>query len=67
MTLHTAIKARDRQVNSNKKDCPQCGAFLIAPDWSEYEERSARHAWSCDACGCEFETVVVFPAAQQAA
>jgi len=44
--------------------CPQCSTDLIAPDWSEHHsERSVRHSWSCEPCGYQFETLVVFPAA----
>jgi len=64
MTLHTESTARKNVVASNKNTCPQCTAWLLAPDWSEYfSERCVRHTWSCDACGYEFETAVFFPAA----
>ena len=44
--------------------CPQCRAWLLAPDWSEYvSEQRVRHAWSCDECSYEFETTVFFAAA----
>jgi rubredoxin len=46
--------------------CPQCSAHLLAPDWSEYvSERCVRHTWSCDACGYEFETTVLFPSGRE--
>ena len=45
-------------------ECAQCGDRIFAPQWSEYlDERRARHLWACDACGYEFETLVVFPPA----
>lgn len=44
--------------------CAQCGKMLFAPEWSEYiNERHVRHLWMCSACGYDFETRVVFPAA----
>ena len=65
MTLHTESTARKNFVAYNKNTCPQCNAWLLAPDWSEYlSERCVRHTWSCDACGYEFETAVFFPAAE---
>lgn len=76
MTLHTdkskaasAIPAADRAAKErlatcNKNQCPQCGDWLLAPEWSEYlSERCVRHTWSCDACGYAFESDVFFAAA----
>jgi rubredoxin len=51
----------------SKNHCPQCGEWLLAPDWSEYfNDRCVRHTWSCQSCGYEFETSVFF-APQEAA
>jgi ribosomal protein L37AE/L43A len=37
--------------------CAQCGAALIAPIWAAHlNDRHARNLWSCEACGCQFET-----------
>ena len=67
MTLH-AEAARMRLVTYKRNSCAQCGAWLLAPEWSEHvSERSVRHAWSCDACSYRFETTVFFPAPQRAA
>lgn len=42
--------------------CTQCGAALIAPIWAEHlSDRHVRNLWSCEACGCRFETSVYFP------
>jgi ribosomal protein S27AE len=42
--------ARTRTYDKNA--CPQCDAWLLAPDWSEHiNERSVRHNWSCTDCG----------------
>ena len=42
--------------------CAQCGATLIAPDWSVYQsEHRVRHTWSCETCGYQFESTVYFP------
>jgi hypothetical protein len=50
-----------------KLPCAQCDARLIAPVWSEYvSETHVRHLWSCDDCGYDFETLVVFPADERA-
>jgi transcription elongation factor Elf1 len=44
-------------------ECAQCGAQLLAPDWSEYvQERRLRHLWSCEPCGYSFETTISFAA-----
>jgi ribosomal protein L37AE/L43A len=43
--------------------CPNCGAYLIAPTWSEWaNDRCIRNVWSCNACGHEFETSAYLPA-----
>jgi len=65
MRLHANASAdRARLVEVNKNTCPQCGEWLLAPVWSEYQsERCVRHAWACDACGYDFETAVYFAAA----
>lgn len=55
--------ARSRLVTYEKNTCPQCSAWLLAPDWSEHlSERRVRHTWSCETCGYGFETTVFFPA-----
>ena len=42
--------------------CAQCGALIIAPEWSEYlSERRVRHSWSCEVCGYQFESTIYFP------
>jgi C4-type Zn-finger protein len=64
MTLQTDSSARLRLAAYGKNHCPQCSGWLLAPTWSEYlNDRCVRHTWSCEACGYEFETAVVFPAA----
>jgi hypothetical protein len=61
MTLHVETAERARRVTYNKNTCPQCSGLLLAPEWSEHlSERCVRHAWSCEACGYEFETAVFF-------
>jgi len=36
--------------------CAQCGADIIAPEWSEHlSDNRVRNVWSCDACGYQFE------------
>jgi len=41
--------------------CPNCNAYKIAATWSErVSDRCIRNVWSCDVCGCEFETSAVF-------
>jgi hypothetical protein len=63
MPLQTELSPRTGLVSYNKNNCPQCSAWLLAPDWSEYlSERCVRHTWSCEACGYEFETAVFFTA-----
>jgi len=37
--------------------CPNCGAYIYAATWSErVSEVRIRNVWSCDGCGCEYET-----------
>jgi hypothetical protein len=69
MTLHINTHPdRSHMFTVNRNNCPQCGAWLLAPDWSEYlSERCVRHTWSCDACNYEFETAVYFAPQAQAA
>jgi len=39
--------------------CAQCGAVLIAPQWSEHlPDHRIRNVWSCEACGYQFEHTV---------
>jgi transcription elongation factor Elf1 len=58
-TVRTSRLAIDR-----KNNCPQCGEWLLAPDWSEYlNDRCVRHTWSCETCDYQFETAVYFAAA----
>lgn len=43
-------------------ECAQCGARILAPDWSEYlNDRRVRHLWVCTACDYQFETTARFP------
>jgi ribosomal protein L37AE/L43A len=52
-----------RLTTYDKNKCPQCNAWLLAPEWSEYlHERCVRHTWSCEKCGYQFETSVFFAA-----
>jgi len=68
MTLRTEPATRTLLTTYSKNICPQCSAWLLAPDWSEHlNERCVRHIWSCDACGYEFETAVFFPALERVA
>jgi hypothetical protein len=68
MALHAEAVVRTRLVTYSKNNCAQCGGWLLAPNWSEFlSERCVRHTWSCDACGYEFETAVIFPAPERVA
>ena len=43
--------------------CAQCGADIIAAQWSEHvSEHCIRNVWSCDACGYQFEDTVYLSA-----
>jgi hypothetical protein len=45
------------------RPCTQCGADIIAPEWSEYQSTGCvRNVWSCEACGHGFEDSVDFSA-----
>jgi hypothetical protein len=68
MALQAETTVATRLVTYDKNTCQQCQAWLLAPDWSEFlNERCVRHAWSCESCGYDFETVVFFPVPQAAA
>ena len=68
MTLHSNTAERARLITHAKNICPQCSAWLLAPDWSEHlNDRCVRHTWSCNSCGYAFETSVYFPALEQTA
>ncbi len=46
--------------------CAQCGADIIAPEWSEHlSETRVRHVWSCEACGYQFEDTVYLAAMRE--
>jgi ribosomal protein L37AE/L43A len=48
--------------------CAQCGATIVAPEWSEYQsEHRVRHTRSCETCGYQFESTVYLPASEVAA
>jgi transcription elongation factor Elf1 len=67
MSLHTQTARRASLVTYKKNNCPQCGEWLLAPDWSEYlDTRCVRHTWSCEACDYQFETAVFFAEAAAA-
>ena len=49
------------------KQCAQCGANLIAAEWSEHlSDHCVRNVWSCDACGYQFEDTVYLSAREAA-
>jgi hypothetical protein len=61
MSLYTEITARSHLATDSKNSCPRCSEWMLAPTRSEYlSEHGARNVWSCEACGCEFETTVLF-------
>jgi ribosomal protein L37AE/L43A len=42
--------------------CPNCSSYAVAATWSErVSERCVRGVWSCEVCGCEFETSAYLP------
>ena len=64
MLVHTAIATQAHFEPYGKISCPKCSDCQLAPTRSEYlDEGRVRHAWSCEACGYEFETTVFFAAA----
>jgi len=49
-------------------ECPQCGADVIAPEWSEHvSAHCVRNTRSCDTCDFQFEEVVCLSAPDLAA
>lgn len=64
MTLPVETATQTRLTTYRRNPCPQCSEALLAPEWSEFVgDRCVRHSWACEACGYQFETSVVFPAA----
>ena len=54
-----------KRISGNQ--CAQCGAVLIAPEWSEhFPDHRIRNVWSCQACGYEFEDTVYWSARELA-
>jgi hypothetical protein len=50
-------------LTSFGRPCAQCGADIIAPEWSEYQSTGCvRHVWTCEACGYDFEDSINFSA-----
>ena len=48
-------------------ECTQCGADLVAPEWSEHlSDHCVRNLWSCEACGYRFEDTVYLSARESA-
>ena len=48
-------------------ECAQCGADMIAPEWSEHlSEHCARNVWACEACGYRYEDTVYLSARELA-
>jgi len=57
------VLSNDRSVFG--MNCPGCGDLLIAPEWSEYQDkRHILNLWSCANCGCQFESEALLPAAK---
>jgi hypothetical protein len=51
---------------TSRNQCAQCGAVLIAAEWSEhFPDNRIRHVWSCEAWGCEFEDTVYWAARER--
>jgi DNA-directed RNA polymerase subunit RPC12/RpoP len=41
------------------RKCAQCGADVIAPEWSEHlSDKRVRNVWLCEDCGYQFEDTV---------
>ena len=48
-------------------ECPQCGADIVAPEWSEHvSAHCVRNVWACEGCGYRFEGTVHLSARQTA-
>jgi C4-type Zn-finger protein len=47
--------------------CAQCGAAVIAPEWSEHISAGClRNVWRCDTCGYRYEDTIYLPVRDQA-
>jgi ribosomal protein L37AE/L43A len=56
------VLGADSPIGTPLHLCPNCSGYIIAAIWSErVSERCIRNVWSCDACGCEFETSAYLP------
>jgi ribosomal protein L37AE/L43A len=62
--MAVAGEREGRRVNRvSVSKCAQCGADMIAPEWSEHvSDRRVRNFWSCEVCGYRFEDTVYFSA-----
>ena len=60
--------ANSRLVTYDKNICPQCSAWLLAPDWSEhFNERCVATTGHATLAAMDFETTVVFPEVRKTA
>jgi hypothetical protein len=58
MELQTENPQNHRQPRNH---CAQCGETIFLPEWSEYlDQHHVLYLWQCEACGYNFETLVVF-------
>ena len=47
--------------------CAQCGAAIVAPEWSEcLSDHRVRNVWSCEVCSYQIEDTVYLPAREVA-
>ena len=52
-----------QEGNYGWTSCPKCGEAMIAPESSKYLGRGkVGHAWECDKCDHQFETLIRFGA-----
>ena len=58
MALHALAPPRSRFMMFRSSICPLCSGHLFAAERAaQVNKRNEQHAWSCDVCGYEFETV----------
>ncbi len=53
------VDCRLKICRGNCRECTQCGADIIAPEWAEHlSDHRVRNVWSCEACEYQFEDTV---------
>lgn len=63
MKLNTTARHVAYQHNElpHHNPCAQCGTPIAQPTYAEGDAHRMSYVWSCDDCGYEFTTLVMYP------